>query len=213
MFYEIVWKYVRDNHAKLAARVARYLRVEGIGNAEILPGEIDEVAHEATQIALRRVRSKAARFDPGKGTPTQWVIGAAEYAYIEVAKRIVRERRSRTLVFVDPESLIDEPDPNSTPEEQVLRQLQDAEALTDAAKHLTEKEFAAVRLVETAGYSYTEVAKVIFGDESMTKQVDGLLTRGKRKLAKAWAEKQGSLGTAGSITMFHRTRNEEGAHE
>lgn len=210
LFYEGVWKYLRTNHDKLPARVARYLKVDGVVAPDVLPEEVDEVAHEATKIALRRVREKAARFDPARGTPTMWVIGSAEYAYIEVAKTIVAARRSDRLRFVAPADLFDEPDGNPTTEEHVLRHLEDEEALEDAASHISEKEFAAVRLVLTAGYSYAEAAKVIFGDETMTKQVDGLLTRGKRKLAEAWIDRKPSPRGASGSNVPDRTDDKEG---
>lgn len=78
LFYEVVWRYLRANHDTLPARVARYLRVDGVVAPSVLPGEVDEVAHEATKIALRRVREKAARFDLERGSPTKWVIGNAQ---------------------------------------------------------------------------------------------------------------------------------------
>lgn len=212
LFYEGVWKYLRANHDKLPARVARYLKVDGVVAPEVLPEEVDEVAHEATKIALRRVRQKAARFDPARGTPTMWVIGNAEYAYIEVAKTIVAARRSDRLRFVPPEDLFGEPDGNPTTEEHVLRHLENEEALEDAANHVSEKEFGALRLVLTAGYSYAEAAKVIFGDETMTKQVDGLLTRGKRKLAEAWVDRRPSPRGASGSNVPDRTDDKEGTN-
>lgn len=210
LFYELVWKYLRASHEKLPARVARYLSVDGVVAPEILPEEVDEVAHEATKIALQRVREKAGRFDPRRGTPTMWVIGAAEYAYVEVAKTIAGARRSARLAFVPLEDLLDRPDANPTTEEHVLRHLQDAEALEDAANHVSEKEFAALRLVLTAGYSYSEAAELIFGDATMTKQVDGLLTRGKRKLAEVWRDRKPSPRGAGSTNVPDRTDDKEG---
>jgi DNA-directed RNA polymerase specialized sigma24 family protein len=166
------------------------------------------VAHEATTIALRRVRQHASRFDPDRGTPTMWVIGAAEYAWIDVAKTIVAARRSEQLVFTAPEDLLDVADPNPSTEEHVLRQLHDADALADAASCLTIKEFAAIRLVVTTGYSYAETAQLLFGDPTMTKQVDGLLTRAKAKLAKAWEDRRPSPGSAGSAKFANRTADE-----
>jgi len=210
-FYPHVWRYLRANHAILRARVARYLRVDGVVAPEVRPEEVDEVAHEATKIALRRVRQNAAGFDSPRGTPTMWVIGAAEYAWIEVAKAIAAARRSDRLQFVPPEDLLDEPDRNPTTEEHVLRHLQEAEALADAAQHVSEKEFAALRLVVTAGYSYAEAAAVIFGDETMTKQVDGLLTRGKRKLAEAWVDRRPSPNGASGSKLGGRTDDKEGS--
>jgi DNA-directed RNA polymerase specialized sigma24 family protein len=168
------------------------------------------VAHEATKIALRRVREKAAGFDPARGTPTMWVIGNAEYAYIEVAKTIVAARRSDRLRFVAPEDLFEEPDGNPTTEEHVFRHLENEEALEDAASHISEKEFVAVRLVLTAGYSYAEAAEVIFGDATMTRQVDGLLTRGKRKLAVAWIDRKPSPRGAAGTNVPDRTDDKEG---
>jgi DNA-directed RNA polymerase specialized sigma24 family protein len=120
------------------------------------------------------------------------LLGQAPFAYVDVAKAVVRERRSERLKFVDPLDVLDEPDSNATTEEDALRQIQDAEALADAARHLTDKEFAAIRLRYTAGYSRAEAAAVIFGDPEKKKQVDGLVERGKRKLAQAWSERRPS---------------------
>lgn len=208
-FYPHVWRYLRANHAILGARVARYLKVDGVVAPEVLPEEVEEVAHEATKVALHRVRRNAAGFDPRRGTPTMWVIGAAEWAWIEVAKAIVAARRSDRLQFVPPDDLVEEPDQNPTTEEHVLRHLEDADALADAARHVSEKEFVAIRLVVTAGYSYAEAATVIFGDKTMTKQVDGLLTRAKRKLAEAWADRRPSHNGASGSKLGGRTDDKE----
>lgn len=209
LFYEAVWKYLRTNHDKLPARVARYLKVDGVVAPSVLPEEVDEVAHEATEIALRRVREKAERFDLERGSPTKWVIGNAEYAYIEVAKAIVSARRSDRLAFVAPEDLLEVPDRNPTTEEHVLRQLENEEALEDAATHVTQKEWAAMRLVITLGYSYLEAAEVIHGDATKTKQVDGLLTRGKPKLAEAWIDRKPSPRGASGSNVQDRTDDKE----
>lgn len=213
LYYEVVWRYLRANHAILATRVARYLGVEGSVAPQVLEDEVDEVAHDATATALRRVRQNAWKFDSTRGSPTRWAIGAAEYAYIEVAKGIVRARRSDKLEFVDPVDLVDEPDRNPTTEEHVLRQLEDEEALADAARHVSEKEFAALRLRATAGYSRSEAAERIFGDATMKKQVDGLVERGARKLAKAWADRRPWPGVAGSTNVPDRTDDKEEANE
>src|SRR5205085_11213963 len=142
-----------------------------------------------TDIALRRVRHNAGGFNASRGTATGWVIGAAEFAWVEVAKTIVAARADAPMV-VAPEDLLAVADPNPTTEEHVLRHLEDAEALADAANHVSEKEWAALRLVVTLGYSYAEAAEMIHGDATMTKQIDGLLTRGKRKLAQAWRDRR-----------------------
>src|SRR5689334_19674978 len=75
LFYEVVWRYLRAKHDVLGKRVARYLGRSGSVAPPVLAEEVDEVAHDATATALRRVRNSAARFDPRRGTPVQWVIG------------------------------------------------------------------------------------------------------------------------------------------
>jgi DNA-directed RNA polymerase specialized sigma24 family protein len=209
LFYEAVWKYLRVNHDKLPARVARYLKVDGVVAPSVLPEEVDEVAHEATKIALRRVRERAARFDLEQGSPTKWAIGSAEFAWIEVAKTIVAARRSDRLAFVPPEDLLKVPDRNPTTEEHVLRHLENEEALEDAATHVTDKEWAAMRLVITLGYRYEEAAEVILGDATKTRQIDGLLTRGKPKLADAWIDRKPSTRGASSSNVQDRTDDKE----
>jgi DNA-directed RNA polymerase specialized sigma24 family protein len=200
-----VWRYLRAKHQVLGARVARYLGVVGSIAPPVLEEEVDEAAHDATATALRRVRQNAAKFDSTRGGPTQWVIGSAEYAYIDVAKEIVNARRSDALKFMDPAELLDVEDPNQTTEEHVLRQLDDAETLANAAHHLSEQEFAALRLRVTAGYSRAEAAEAIFGDPQMKKRIDGLVERGARKLAKAWADRRSSQGIAESTNFPDRT--------
>ena len=206
LFYEVVWQWIRAHHATMTARVARYLQVEGIGGADILPEEVDEVAHEATKLALQRVRKNASRFDPNRGTPIQWVIGAAAYAYVDEARKVVKARHIDKVVAL--EDIDEPPDLSPTPEERVLRRLEDTAALDEAASHLSEKEFAAIRLVITAGYSYAEVARMIFGNQTMTKQVDGLLTRAKTKLAQAWANRKAQAPIATRPTVVRRIDGE-----
>ena len=163
LYYEIVWRYLRTNHSVLGRRVARYLGQEGTLAPALLAEEVDEVAHDATATALRRVRSNATRFDPARGTPTHWVLGNAEYAYVDVAKEVVRARRSELLKFVDPGDLLEAKDPSPSTEEHILGHIADAEALAEVAKHVSEREWIAIRLRITVGYSRGETALLMFG--------------------------------------------------
>lgn len=210
LFYQAVWRYLRANHAALAFRVARFLRVDAVLASNVLEEEIDEVAHEATKVALRRVCNGAARFDLVNGSPTKWVIGSAHYAYVEVAKAIVLARRSERLVFMAPEDLLHVRDPNPSTEEHVLRHLENAEALEDAANHVTEGEFAAMRLVITLGFSYQEAAELLFEDATKARKVDGFLTRGKPRLTEAWDDRKPSpRGASGSNVLDGADDKEE----
>jgi DNA-directed RNA polymerase specialized sigma24 family protein len=206
LYYELVWRYLRASNKKLDARVARYLKVDCVLVAEVPEQDIADVAHEATLIALRRVRENAWKFDPSRGTATGWVIGAAEFAWVEVAKTIVAARQADIIPFED---LLDVADPGPSTEEHVLRHLPDDEALAHAASHVDESEWHVLRLVVTAGYSYKEVATMVFGDETMTKRVDRLLQTGKAKLAEAWKDSRPSPSGAGGANLADRTDDKE----
>jgi DNA-directed RNA polymerase specialized sigma24 family protein len=207
LYYELVWRYLRASNKTLGARVANYLKVDGVVATGVPEEDVAEVAHEATLIALRRVREKAWKFEPSRGTATGWVIGAAEFAWVEVAKAIVTARQAAGVPIED---LLDTADPGPSTEEHVIRHLQDEEALADAASHVGENEWNALRLVVTAGYSYKEVATMLFGDEAMTKRVDRLLQSGKAKLAEAWKDRCPSPSRAGSANLADRTDDKEG---
>lgn len=210
LYYELVWRYLRASNKKLSARVARYLKVDGVVAPEVPEEDVADVAHEATLIALRRVRERPWKFNSSRGTATGWVIGAAEFAWVEVAKTIAAARQADIISFED---LLDGTDPGPTTEEHVLRHLQDDDALADAASHLEQNEWHAMRLVVTAGYSYKEVATMLFGDETMTKRVDRLLQTGKAKLAEAWRDRRPSPSSAGGANLADRTDDKEGRDE
>lgn len=195
LFYELTWRHLRARHATLGARVARRMNVAGSVIPYIQELELDEVAHDATSRALNRVRKGAARFDVSRGMVTAWVTGAAEFAYVEVAQEIAKARRSEKLTFVDPADLSKIAGHSMSTEEFVIRQLEDEQALADAAQVLTVKEFAAIRARLNGGYSRAEIAEAIFGDPNAVKRVDGLLERGKKKLAEAWRERRSGSGT------------------
>ena len=211
LLYEFVWRHLRAGGERIAFRVARYTSSAGIPAPRLQAGELTEVAHEATTIALRRVRQKASEFDPARGTPTSWVIGAAEYAYVEVAKAIAAARRSPRLSFQDPQDLLDVPDWNPSTEEHVISKLSSELALREAAEVLDDHEFAALRLVDTLKFSYAEAAEVMFGEANMERTVEGMLRRGRRKLAAAWQDRKPSV--SGSPTGKVSTQGAENPGE
>jgi DNA-directed RNA polymerase specialized sigma24 family protein len=189
-FYQLIWQYLRERHRFLGARVARYLGKPGSMVATLLEGEVDEAAHDATTTALRRVRQGAGKFDPALGTATDWVKGSAELAYSEVARAIIAARRSETLTFLDPDDLLDVEDPGQSTEEHVLRHIGDEDALADAARLLTDREYASVRLRYTLGYSRAETAEIIFGDPTKVRQTDRIAAQALAKLTVAWEDKR-----------------------
>jgi DNA-directed RNA polymerase specialized sigma24 family protein len=202
LLYAFVFGYLRANADRIAARVAGRAGVSGTAAPAVLAEELSEVAHDATTIALRRVREKAARFNPRRGTPTGWVIGAAEFAFVEVAKSVVAARRSQRLAFYDPQDLEFLAGYAPSTEEHVLAKVSSEQALEEAAEVLSEREWTAIRLVNTLHLSHAEAAEAIFGDGGMARSVDGLLTRGRSKLAAAWRERRAApgAGAAGKVS-------------
>lgn len=186
LFYEYIWKRLWRDQARLSARVARHLNAVGPTAPRLRPEEVSEVAHDATARALRRVCANAAKFDPTRGTATHWVIGASEFAFVEVAKEVVAARRPLGVEFAHPDALATLVDPSPGTEEIVVTQISSEQILGEVAELLSEREWEALRLVVTERYTYAEAAMLIFGDPSFTKQIDGLLTRAKRKVSEAW---------------------------
>jgi DNA-directed RNA polymerase specialized sigma24 family protein len=210
LLYEFVWRYLRAKGEEIPARVAAYMGAEGTAAPQPQPAELAEVAHEATVIALHRVRAKAARFDAARGKPTLWVIGAAEYAYVEVAKAIATARRSPRLAFHDPADLVGIPDSSPSTEEHVISKVSNEQALSEAAEALSEREFAALRLVDTLELTYSEAAERMFGDATMDRVVEGLLRRGRRRLAAAWQGREPSVSGSGTGKVTARDADNGG---
>ena len=211
LFYEFIWKRLWRDRDRLSERVRRHLNSSGPTAPRLHRGEIDEVAHDATTRALRRVCEGAAKFDPDRGSATHWVIGASEFAFIEVAKEVVAARRPRGVEFSPPEELEEVVDPTPGTEEVVITQISTEQILAEAAALLSEREWDALRLVATERYSYAEAAQVIFGSEGFTKEIDGLLTRAKRKLNEAWPHLRPGSGAGEKTKVRGDVADKEGS--
>lgn len=213
LFYPFIWGRLRRQHAQISERVARHLGISEPTAPLLKPDEVDEVAHDATSRALRRVRENAARFDPALGSATTWVIGASDFAFVEVAKEIVAARRPQGVEIIDIDALHRLADTSPTTEEHVIEQLMSDAAVAEAAEILTEKEWGALRLTATLGFSYAQAAAMIFGNSGRVRQIDGLLTRAKEKLRIAWAERQPRSRGSEAISVKDRPEEVEGTNE
>jgi DNA-directed RNA polymerase specialized sigma24 family protein len=104
-------------------------------------------------------------------------------------------------------------DPSPSTEELVISKISTEQLLLEAARILSEREWEALRLVVTERYSYAEAAEAIFGSPAFTKQVDGLLTRAKRKLNEAWAHLRPGTGACESSKVQDDGAEKEGSDE
>lgn len=214
-FHALFYEYIRDrllrDRDRIAGRVRRYLNASGPTAPRLRREEVDEVAHDATTRALRRVCASAANFDSARATATQWVIGASEFAFVEVAKEVVAARRPQGIEFDHPDALQELVDPGPGTEELVVSRISTEQIVREAADLLSEREWQALRLVVTERYTYAEAAEVIFGSAAFTKQVDGLLTRAKRKLNEAWPHLRPGSGMTGSTKVSDDVDDKEGS--
>lgn len=213
LFYPFIWGRLRRQHAQISDRVARHIGITEPTAPLLQPSEIDEVAHDATSRALRRVRENAARFDPARGSATTWVIGASDFAFVEVAKEIAAARRPPGVEIVDIDVLHGLADTNPSTEEHVIGHLMSDAAVAEAAEILNEKEWSALRLTVTLGFSYAQAAAMVFGDPKRVRQIDGLLMRAKEKLRIAWVERQPLPQNPEATTVNGRPEEVEGTNE
>lgn len=131
LFYFPVWRHLVDSSDVLGTRVARYLGKDSALVPPLPPCDVESVAHDATKTGLRRVRENAHRFDPARGTPLMWVIGAAEFAFVEISKDSFKLRGRQELL--PPEEMTALADIAPSTEELVIRHFSDAEAFAEAA--------------------------------------------------------------------------------
>ncbi|HEX3323950.1 MAG TPA: hypothetical protein VHR65_02260, partial [Solirubrobacterales bacterium] len=134
LFYEFIWKRLWRDQDRLSERVRRHLNASGPTTPRLRAEEIGEVAHDATTRALRRVCEGAAKFDPARGTATHWVIGASEFAFVEVAKEAVAARQPQGVEFSHPEALEGVADPAPSTEELVISRISTEQLLREAAE-------------------------------------------------------------------------------
>jgi hypothetical protein len=212
LFYEFIWKRLWRDRDRLSDRVRRHLGVASPTAPPLRPEEVGEVAHDATTRALRRVGEGASKFDPTRGTATHWVIGASEFAFVEVAKEVAAERRPLDVEFEPPERLNEVLDSEPGIEEVVIARISTEEILAEAADLLSEREWEALRLVVTERYSYAETAEMIFGSADFKKEIDGLLTRAKRKLNEAWSHRRPGSGDEENTKVSDGMTDKEGTN-
>jgi hypothetical protein len=73
---------------------------------------------------------------------------------------------------------------------------------TERLGHRPKRARFSLRVVDTLHLTHAEAAEAIFGDAAMARSVEGLLTRGRPKLAAAWRERRAAsgAGAAGKVS-------------
>lgn len=210
IFYPVVWGFLRSNHRRVGAIVGGYAGSDRSAAPELLEEEVDDAAHDATDKAIKRLQRNAARFDPNKGPATKWILGAGGFAFVEEAKKTVSKRtRGPKIVPEEPAELAKTKDDHGALEEDFLRRVTDEETFAEIADVLNENEKTALRLRAVMGMPCAAIAGAMFGDETKTRKVEGLLERGKKKLAVAWQDRRPSRGKP-TTTNVRASTDEKG---
>ncbi len=169
----------------LAGEAAARAGVE-VGSGAFVPAaELEEVATLAAEIALRRARASALRFDPERGDGASWALGALGHAYRDAVREVRRSRRGLVEEPTDDAALaahapLTDADP--------YLQVEIRDALARALGRLEPYERFAILALLQYGMPYAEISLYLFGDETQTKRVDRLLQSARAKLRQAHAE-------------------------
>lgn len=169
----------------LAGEAAARAGVE-IGSGGFVPAsELEEITTVAAEIALRRARASALRFDPERGDGASWALGALGHAYRDAVREVRRSRRG----------LVEEPTEDAAlgahaalVDADPYVQVEVRDALDRALGRLQANERFAILAFLQYGMSYAEISLYLFGDETETKGVDRLLQSAREKLRRAHAE-------------------------
>lgn len=175
MLYEVA---SRRGHY-LAVEAARRLNLPTAGPL-VRAADEDEVASVAVQLALKRARGSALRFDPARGDGASWALGALGPAYLDAARQVTRSRRAMTEVPLGDD--VDLPAAASADPELVA---ETRDGLARALAELTADERFVVLARLHYGFTYAEIAERLFGDVEATKRVDRLLQAARVKLRAA----------------------------
>lgn len=184
-FYPVVLQHVRKRHHHIGVEMGAKLGVGGSAAPRLTTEQADEAAHITAIVALRRARASARQFDPALGTAVGWVLRAANFAYLEVARQLARDHAE----LVDGQEPPPEPvAPPATTDPAEIFQRQ--ATLDHLFLVLGDDERRVVTLVLRYKYTYAQTAEIMFGDSNATKRIDHLLQAARSKLALRWKSMQ-----------------------
>jgi RNA polymerase sigma-70 factor (ECF subfamily) len=111
-----------------------------------------EQARDALQVTFVRIWTRAASFDPARGTAGAWMSQIARHHAIDLLRQ--RKRRAE----VNPEEFQDIADPGPTAERQLVIR-DDVRKLLDCLGKLEPRKAEAVRMSYLQGLSYSDLAE------------------------------------------------------
>lgn len=155
--YPLLVEYVRKKSTFLKADAARALGLDSL--AAPRPVRLDELACDVANTTLRRVRAKAEKFDPDKGTAMGWILRSCSLAYVDELRAQVGGRGQLTMVPTDPTELFDA-DSRTSPDP--ARQAVAADELRRALAELTPEERNVIVEVKVHGRGHAEAADVLY---------------------------------------------------
>lgn len=192
-FYPLVYDIIRRRHRRAAAyAIATAHGGVGASIPFVPPHDEDLVAHDAVVTGLRRVRKRAARFNPRLGDPLDWVVRACALAYVDAARAASGARRAIKPVPASHElaEIVDRERVGADSAETALLRVQ----LEDCFGQLTTTEALALRLKYTYGLTYHQIAEAMYGSQEYVNMVDRLLRAAREKFKLAWraADEEGA---------------------
>lgn len=192
LFYPVILQYVKRRQSSLRASITALIGHAAVPHLD--PQDIEDAANATAWLALETARAGAGRFDSSQGTALAWVMRAAAFAYLDVARELARGSRRSVLSTVtqsdEIEQMLNELRQEDDPAEVVLGQ----DRVDRAFALLSEQERQALML-KIRGFSYEQSAAIIFRDPTCGRRIEHLLRRGRNKLRAAWPD----LEAAGTV--------------
>lgn len=186
LMYPLVLAAVRKRGQLLVRNAQEMTGTDGLNVPMVQACDKEWIANDVTVLALERARARASSFDPDRGDGATWALRQASFAYVDVVRDAYGSRRGLSIVPVEDESLYKQLSLTATvptPERVV-----EARAALDAA--LAEMPVLNRKVLLLAlhhGFTYVEIAEILFLDPTATKKVDKILQASRRMLKNAQA--------------------------
>jgi DNA-directed RNA polymerase specialized sigma24 family protein len=176
VLYPFVRHFAEARAPSLAQRSLRRLGGKDVYLPGVLPQDLEAIAHDTATLALERLRANAAAFDRRKGDVLSWIGRAALFAYSDVVRKFYG--KSREILAPkdddDPIAVAAAPSNATNADDRILVE-QLLAPLNDDQRHV-------IVLRYRLGFTYEEMAEMMFGDRTQVKKLEHLLTGAVEKM-------------------------------